>query len=214
VYSICKTMANNQPVAFLHVLNAILLAYSYAIMHNDEDVAAEQEIGEAIVHQNNRRRARVEEDGNVVRQRRRFIKWDWEGARQAIQRDYYGPEALFNDRQFERIFRVSRPIADRLLTILGNTDAFFTQRTTVSGKLGICPKAKMLMALKLVGYGISPSGFQDYFQMGLPTAHLALRKFLQIVSSSDELRGIYLRKMTILEPIYLYIPQASTPCNF
>jgi hypothetical protein len=76
-----------------------------------------------------------------------------------------------------------------------NADPFFTQHIYPSGRLGVCPKAKMLIAMKLIGYGISPSGFQDYFQMGITTARKSMLKFLRIISCSA-LRDIYLRSMT------------------
>jgi hypothetical protein len=111
-------------------------------------------------------------------------------------RDYWGPNPNFRDRQFERVFRITRVIADRLLNVLGNEDPFFTQRFDGLGKLGICPKVKLLFALKLIAYGISPSGFQSYFQMGLPTARQCLMRFIFVVSNSVELQEHYMRPIT------------------
>ena len=47
--------------------------------------------------------------------------------------------------------------------------------------MGICPEAKVMMALKQLAYGTSPSAFLDYFQMGETTGRTC---------------SLYLRKMT------------------
>jgi hypothetical protein len=54
-------------------------------------------------------------------------------------------------------------------------DSFFTSRVDAAGKESICPKVEFLMALKMLCYGVSPAAFQDYFQMGLLTAHDCLK---------------------------------------
>ena len=58
--------------------------------------------------------------------------WNWERAKACVEEDYTGPSpVLFNDRQFERVFRVTRGRADKLLSICANKDAFFTQTKDV-----------------------------------------------------------------------------------
>ena len=104
-----------------------------------------------------------EEQGNI---RIRLASWwDWERARAAVQLDYMGPTPIFNDKQFERVFRITRNMAQFLYFEVGNRNPFFTQRRDASGKLGICPQSKFLMGIKQIAYGCSCSAFQDYFQM-------------------------------------------------
>ena len=55
---------------------------------------------------------------------------------------------------------------------------------------------KVLMSLKLIGYGCSPSAFLDYFQMGETMARICLVKFCTIVSSHQDLQSVFARKMT------------------
>jgi hypothetical protein len=43
--------------------------------------------------------------------KRRVTGSDWDRARQSVDTDYMGPMPTFNDRQFERVFRVTRSIA-------------------------------------------------------------------------------------------------------
>ena len=75
-------------------------------------------------------------------------RWDWERARAAVQLDYMGPTPIFNDKQFERVFRITRNMAQFLYFEVGNRNPFFTQRHDASGKLGICPQAKFLLGIK------------------------------------------------------------------
>jgi hypothetical protein len=82
------------------------------------------------------------------------------------------------------------------IQICAKTDPFFTDIQDVRGRYSIAPVAKVLMLLKLVAFGCSPSAFLDYFQMSESTAQQCLLKFCQIISSDDDLQSLYLRKMT------------------
>jgi hypothetical protein len=121
--------------------------------------------------------------------------FNYERARLAIQEDYLGPQPQY-DRCFERIFRVSRGIVEKILQVAGNATPFFTQRILLTGEPGICPEAKVLIALKQFAYGISCSGFIAYFQMGLTSGRNCMKELAKVIANSDELRGKYLRSMT------------------
>lgn len=129
------------------------------------------------------------------RRKRRCFNWNWERARRAVIEDYYGPTPRFNDRQFERVFRVTREITNRLLTICQASDSFFREREDATGRRPICPKVKILMGLKLLAYGVSPSAFQDYLQMGETTARLCMKKLCFAIFNSNEVKDIFLRDM-------------------
>ncbi|KAI2495198.1 Ribosomal protein-like protein [Fragilaria crotonensis] len=138
-----------------------------------------------------------DEDGGARRKRRRLSsRFQHERARLSIELDYFSPTPVFNDRQFERIFRVTKTIMEYLIQICAKTDPFFTDIQDVSGRYSIAPVAKVLMALKLVAFGCSPSAFLDYFQMSESTARQCLLKFCRIISSDADLQSVYLRKMT------------------
>jgi hypothetical protein len=143
-----------------------------------------------------RRQERGEGHGAPARKRRAFISWNHARARDAVQEDYWAPLPRFNDRMFERVFRVSRRIAEELLNTCAMADPFFRQTIDCTGKVCICPKVKLLMALKILAYGVAPTAFQDYFQMGITTAHVCLKKFCKIISNDDHLKGIYRRRMS------------------
>ena len=138
-----------------------------------------------------------DDDDRTPRKKRQYIKWDHRRARMCVQEDYWGsPAPLFNDRMFERTFRVSRRIADLLLSTVAQEEPFFTERIDALQKPGICPKVKLLMALKILAYGCSPSAFNDYFQMGLSTGRLCLKLFCRVIARNEDLLSVYLRSYT------------------
>ena len=58
------------------------------------------------------------------------------------------------------------------------------------------PKVKILMGLKCLAYGVSPSAFQDYFQMGETTGRMCMKRLARVLASSDELTSVFLRSMS------------------
>jgi hypothetical protein len=103
--------------------------------------------------------------------RRRKSRWNRERARSAVFDDYMCDTPTFTDRQFKRMFRISKTAMQELREFLGNEDDFFTEKTCrVTGKRTICPDLKILIALKTIAYGTTPHAFLDYFQMGETTA--------------------------------------------
>ena len=83
-----------------------------------------------------------------------------------LNRDYLGPTPLFNGREFDTMFCISRRQFQRLLEDIGNADiAFFTRITDRLGKVGASMEACLLLPLKTMAYGVPPHAFQDQFQM-------------------------------------------------
>ena len=84
-------------------------------------------------------------EGPTEPKKRSFIRWDHDRARRCIEEDYWGPLPRFNDRMFERVFRVTRSIANKILLTCAASDSFFRVTTDCTGKLSICLKAKILI---------------------------------------------------------------------
>jgi hypothetical protein len=122
--------------------------------------------------------------------------WNWERARQAVFDDYMKEVPTFNDRQFERMFRINRTVMQELRQYLGNEDDFFTDKVCiVTGKRLICPDVKILLSLKVLAYGTSPHAFIDYFQMGETTARRCFIRFANAISSCARLQQRFFRPM-------------------
>jgi len=129
--------------------------------------------------------------------KRRNIGWDHARARNCIFMDYWGsPYPKFDDRMFERVFGVTRSIAQKILNAICISDPFFSEQPDATGKRGICPKAKLLMGLKILAFGSSPSAFIDYFQMGLTTGRKCLIHLTRFLANDAAIQSVYLRKMS------------------
>jgi hypothetical protein len=53
--------------------------------------------------------------------RKKKKEFDHQGALECLQRDYLGPQPLFNDRQFDVMFRISRSRFQRLMDDVATT---------------------------------------------------------------------------------------------
>jgi hypothetical protein len=155
---------------------------------SDDDATAENIL--SFVNIARRRRNRG------TRKRRQYKNYNHERARCAVEEDWLGPLPLFDDRQFERVFRITRTIAEHVLTECALVDPFFRATIDCIGKPSICPKVKLLMGLKCLCFAASPAAFVDYCQMSESTGRTSLKTLCQSVAHSDNLAGIYLRKMT------------------
>jgi len=120
---------------------------------------------------------------------------DYERARICVYQDYLDPDPLF-ERQFERIFCVTRSIFDRVWKVAVNADPFFTHVINPVTKKAIYPEVKVMMALKTMAFGVAPISFSDYFQMGETAERACVKKFCHSLAHDKELRDKYLRKPT------------------
>jgi len=190
---------------FLAVIVAMVLGVAYFVEHDrlrriQEEAARVEEVVVAAYTQKRASEVLGDDDDDEEdaggRKKRAYHKWERDRARLAVHKDHWGsPTPLFNGRMFQRVFRVTRQIAQMILDHCCQTDEFFHDKPDALGRPGICPKVKILMALKILAYGCSPSAFQDYFQMGVSTACLCLLKMCRALASNTDLHVIYMRDM-------------------
>jgi hypothetical protein len=89
-------------------------------------------------------------------------------------------------KQFKKITD-GAPVHGLMITCLKEySECFFQESIGCTGKVFICPKVKLLMGLKILAH-VSPTAFQDYFQMGITTAHACLKKLCKITFNNDHL---------------------------
>ena len=126
--------------------------------------------------------------------KRCFIRYDRAGAAKCIQRDYLGPNPIFDDKQFQRMFRITKGVYNVIKNEAVQFSPFFsdTIRFDAVGKAPIATDAKILIALKYLAYGKSLNAFRDYFQMGERTALKCLHELIHVISQSELLKSIYL----------------------
>ena len=135
-------------------------------------------------------------DRLIVKKKRKMRKYDRKRAYDCVTSDWMSPTPLFNDRQFERAFRIKRSMVDYIIGHIAREDPFWTQTIDSAFQLSIHPHVKFLAAQKLLCYGISFSAFQDYFQMGESTARLCVSRLARGIVECPEIADIYLRNMS------------------
>ena len=137
-----------------------------------------------------RSRRPVVEHRHLPRGKRR--KFRPQEAERCIRRDYIGPEPLFNGREFEEMFRISRPRFQRLTEDIGNANIqFYTSITDVVGTEGATMNARILLPLKTIAYGVAPHCFRDYFQMSKTFARQCCKVFdatIKLLYAAEYLR--------------------------
>ena len=119
-------------------------------------------------------------------------------AHACIMYDYLGPTPLFNGREFEMMFRVSRTRFQCLLEDFGSSgNPFCHERTDCFKRESASIEAKLLLPLKCLAYGVPPHCFTDYFSMSRTLARdcftnfndmvveLHLKEYLRAPSSKD-----------------------------
>lgn len=179
-----------------------LAAASIVILENEEDEGNDRSKRAMVVAglqafrrlDKRRRRLEAEELGLIVKRPR--VKYDYLGARACLVRDYLGPDGLF-ERYFERVFRVSRSIVEQLIQICGTCHSFFTETTNkVTGEPGIFPEVKVMLAIKVLAFGVAPAAFMDYFQMSEQTGRKCVKIFCRVLCQHPQIRRKYLREMS------------------
>ena len=176
----------------------LVVALHSVVMEEDAAASYAGAIEDAVdgILQSLSRKRSANDDPNQPRRKRQMKSYDRERAYQCVLHDYLGPYPIFNDRQFERIFRVSRSVTDYLLTRLPARNYFFQTSYDRAKRKSIYPEVKLLTALKIMGYGVAGIAFCDYFQMGESTALLCVMELATTIVTDEEIRSTYMRKMT------------------
>jgi predicted nucleic-acid-binding Zn-ribbon protein len=108
-------------------------------------------------------------------------KMDHGRTRMCIEEDYFSPNCHFNGSEFKRMFRVSRTQFEKIACRLAANSSFYTEQTDATGVPGSSVEAKIMIALKTVGFGCSPFAFRDYFQMSQTLARKCFDTFVDLM---------------------------------
>lgn len=139
-----------------------------------------------------------------VRGERKLFRHD--EALHCIHRDYLGIPGdghgdaptvpLFDGKEFDAMFRISRSRFQRLMEDFGATgDPFYVdQPVDMFGRIGASMEARLMLPLKCLAYGVPPHCFRDYFQMSKTLARTACQKFNRTVTAIY--KAEYLRQPT------------------
>ena len=127
------------------------------------------------------------------KKKRKLIKYDRERALMCVNSDWMSPTPRFNDKQFERTYRIEKSKVDYIIGNLAHDDTFWMQTIDAVGRPSISPIVKLLAAQQIICYGVSFSAFQAYYQMGESTARLCVSKLTRGIVECPAITDIYLR---------------------
>ncbi len=137
-----------------------------------------------------------EENEERTKRRRRFVRYDRQRAYASIMSDYLSQESRFDDKQFERQFRITRSLFEYILQNLASEDEYWRDRFDCTKRMKVKPEVKLLACLKVLSFGVSFMAFCDYFQMGESSVREAVSRLARGVTQNKELSQKFLRQMT------------------
>ncbi|KAI7953894.1 hypothetical protein MJO28_006441 [Puccinia striiformis f. sp. tritici] len=91
--------------------------------------------------------------------------------------DYFSEQPVYNSRIFERRFRMSRGLFDRICVDLQQHDRFWRLKSDCCGKVGLSPHQKITSAIRQLAYGTSADSTDEYVRLGETTALRTLKLF-------------------------------------
>jgi hypothetical protein len=146
----------------------------------DEEVALNAFFAcEGAASATNRRR------GGSVRGKAPNKRRDFVGANTRILESYFVDRPLYDEAQFERRFRVSRNLFNRIRTAC-ERHPFFQQRPNCAGTMGAFPLQKLVAVFRVLAYGLSFDSQDELSQLSESTVRVALREFVLIILRTFE----------------------------
>ena len=147
----------------------------------------------------------TEQEKSTTRKKR--TKFKYNDALQCVMRDYLGPYPIFNDKQFDVMFRVSRSRFQRLLDDFGNSNDEFYVNNNFHNKKNkqSSLECKLLLPLKTRAYGVAPHTFCDYFQMSIEFSREVCKKFDQTINNIYKHEYLWLPTKINLKTLTIYM---------
>ena len=129
---------------------------------------------------------------SLPRKLRRFFRH--RRAKVCIIQDFIGPQPLFDGREFETFFRISRGRFESIAQVLARENSFYRDEPTDAiGRRGATVQAKIMNALQVLGFGTSTNAFRPYFQMSVVMSWKCVDEF---ISTMPKVFGHYLQPPT------------------
>ena len=113
--------------ALLPILIQLLAKMQQEIKQRKKEEAEREALTVAVASLRVRRHldGRNHQDGEGAPKRRRRSRYQHDRATQAVEQDYFCLTPVFDDKQFERMYRIMKTMAQQLLNVCALTDPFF-----------------------------------------------------------------------------------------
>jgi Plant transposon protein len=109
---------------------------------------------------------------------------DFKGAHEQLTKDYFnGTESIYNERDFERRFRVPRSVFNVVHNRLMGVDPFI-HKTDCFGNKGIYPLVKLVASFRFLAYGDSYDREDENLRIAESTLNAIVRQFCNLLVTS------------------------------
>ena len=108
--------------------------------------------------------------------RRRYIDCNHLAGHKRLYDDYFVEELVYPPKVFRRRFRMRRSLFLRILFKVEAHKPYFIQKRNNAKKLGLSPFQKMIVALRMLAYGVTVDFLDEYVRIDESTAMMSLKK--------------------------------------
>ena len=133
----------------------------------------EYEEWEERVHEQNRQVDRIIEDMIISnhnlnvevprsRRRRRFCNREREIGEKRLMTDYFVERPTYTPEVFRRRFRMQKSLFLRIVEAITTNDEYFQQRPDATGRQSLSPLQKCTATIRVLAYGSSYDGVDEY----------------------------------------------------
>lgn len=103
-----------------------------------------------------------------------------------ILKDYFSQIPTYNDAMFRRCYQMRQHLFLRSVDALWSHDSYFVQKEDAIGGLGLSPIQKIIVAVRILAYGIAADATNAYRRLGESTTMKAMKHFVKIIQEIFE----------------------------
>ena len=108
-------------------------------------------------------------------------KRDFLGAHSRMIAHYFAPDAVYNEKDFRRRYRMSKRLFSKIMNAVQDQNSFFQQRADCRGKLGASTLQKVMASIKMLADGIAADSKDEYCQLAESTIFKCMREFCKSI---------------------------------
>ena len=124
--------------------------------------------------------------------RRHYIRRNHLAGHERLFLDYFAPTPIYPPALFRKRFRMKRSLFLNIQSKVEAHDSYFVQKRNSANKLGLSSLQKIIVALRMLVYGVSGDLMDEYVWIGETIALESLKKFVTVII--DVFSEEYLRK--------------------
>ena len=98
-----------------------------------------------------------------------------------LYNDYFSENPVYTPSQFQRRFLMCKPLFLQIVNVVEAHDPYFQQKRNCADCLGLSALQKVIVAVKMLAYGVAADAVNDYVRIAKSTSIESLKIFVQVV---------------------------------